>query len=108
MSVHGTVHGIFGALVFSLMPVSCFVFLRRFREVKALLATQGDELILWLLIEGADAGVKGSAHGSLSARPLTSGGWVPVYTGGQPRSTDTIQSGAGRHLTQGVARGWPS
>ena len=25
-------HGIFGAIVFSLMPVSCFVFLRRFRE----------------------------------------------------------------------------
>jgi Protein of unknown function (DUF998) len=32
MSVRGTLHGIFGALVFSLMPVSCFVFLRRFRE----------------------------------------------------------------------------
>jgi hypothetical protein len=32
MSVHGTLHGILGGIVFSLMPVSCFVFLRRFRE----------------------------------------------------------------------------
>jgi hypothetical protein len=30
-SVHGTLHGIFGAIVFLLMPISCFVFLRRFR-----------------------------------------------------------------------------
>jgi uncharacterized Tic20 family protein len=32
MSIHGKLHGIFGALVFSLAPVSCFVFYRRFRE----------------------------------------------------------------------------
>jgi hypothetical protein len=32
MSIHGTLHGILGGIVFSLMPVSCFVFLRRFRE----------------------------------------------------------------------------
>jgi hypothetical protein len=32
MSWHGTLHGIFGALVFSLSPVSVFVFWRRFRE----------------------------------------------------------------------------
>jgi hypothetical protein len=30
MSWHGTLHGLFGALVFSLSPISCFVFLRRF------------------------------------------------------------------------------
>ena len=30
-SWHGIVHGIFGALVFSLAPVTCFVFYRRFR-----------------------------------------------------------------------------
>ncbi len=29
---HGILHGIFGGIVFSLMPISCFVFLRRFRE----------------------------------------------------------------------------
>ena len=33
MSWHGKLHmNLFGALVFSLSPVSCFVFLRRFRE----------------------------------------------------------------------------
>lgn len=32
MSLHGVIHGIFGALVFSLSPVSVFVFWRRFRE----------------------------------------------------------------------------
>jgi hypothetical protein len=32
MSLHGTLHGIFGGIVFTLMPISCFVFLRRFRE----------------------------------------------------------------------------
>lgn len=32
MTFHGTIHGILGGIVFSLMPVSCFVFLRRFRE----------------------------------------------------------------------------
>ena len=32
MSLQGILHGIFGALVFSLSPVSCFVFWRRFRQ----------------------------------------------------------------------------
>lgn len=32
VTLHGTLHGIFGALVFSLMPINCLVFLRRFRE----------------------------------------------------------------------------
>jgi hypothetical membrane protein len=32
ITIHGTLHGILGGIVFSLMPVSCFVFLRRFRE----------------------------------------------------------------------------
>ena len=31
MSRHGKLHTFFGALVFSLSPISCFVFLRRFR-----------------------------------------------------------------------------
>lgn len=31
-SPHGLVHGILGALVFSLAPVTCFVFYRRFRS----------------------------------------------------------------------------
>jgi len=32
MSWHGTLHGIFGGIVFTLMPVSCFVFLRSFQS----------------------------------------------------------------------------
>jgi Protein of unknown function (DUF998) len=32
MSLHGILHGIFGAWVFSLSPISCFMFWRRFRE----------------------------------------------------------------------------
>jgi hypothetical protein len=32
MSIHGTVHGIMGGIVFPLMPVSCFAFARRFRR----------------------------------------------------------------------------
>lgn len=31
MTLHGTIHGILGAIAFLLMPISCFVFLRRFR-----------------------------------------------------------------------------
>jgi len=32
MTFHGTLHGIFGGIVFTLMPISCFVFLRRFHK----------------------------------------------------------------------------
>ena len=35
-SAHGIVHGIFGALVFTFVPISCFVFYRRFRRDPAL------------------------------------------------------------------------
>jgi hypothetical protein len=31
-TLHGTLHGIFGAIVFTLMPISCFVYFRRFRS----------------------------------------------------------------------------
>jgi hypothetical protein len=31
VTIHGTIHGIAGAIVFILMPTSCFVYLRRFR-----------------------------------------------------------------------------
>jgi hypothetical protein len=31
-SIHGMVHGILGGIVFLLMPVSCFVFVRRYRR----------------------------------------------------------------------------
>jgi len=32
VTFHGTMHGIFGAIVFMLMPTCCFVYLRRFRD----------------------------------------------------------------------------
>lgn len=32
VSVHGIIHGLFGAVVFSVAPISCFVFYRRFRS----------------------------------------------------------------------------
>jgi hypothetical protein len=31
VTLHGTIHGLAGAVVFILMPISCFVYLRRFR-----------------------------------------------------------------------------
>ncbi|HEX9086286.1 MAG TPA: DUF998 domain-containing protein [Arthrobacter sp.] len=34
-TAHGVVHGIFGALFFTLAPVSCFVFFRRFHSDRA-------------------------------------------------------------------------
>jgi len=31
VTVHGTIHGLAGGIIFILMPITCFVFLRRFR-----------------------------------------------------------------------------
>lgn len=53
MTIHGTLHGIFGAIVFSLMPISCFVFLRRFREDPAWQFLQGWTLTLGIIIAAA-------------------------------------------------------
>ena len=47
MTLTGTLHGIFGALVFSLSPVSCFVFWRRFREDPT-----WKDLETWTLVAG--------------------------------------------------------
>jgi hypothetical protein len=46
-SVHGTIHGIFGAVVFMLMPISIFVFLRRFHADPRWQFLQG-----WTLVFG--------------------------------------------------------
>jgi hypothetical protein len=35
MTVHGTLHGLFGGLVFSLMPISCFVYRRCFARTRS-------------------------------------------------------------------------
>jgi hypothetical protein len=46
-TIHGTVHGIAGAIVFILMPVTCFVFFRRFRS-----DTKWDTMKWWSFIAG--------------------------------------------------------
>src|SRR5262249_56480940 len=46
-SWHGTLHQVFGALVFSLAPVSCLVFWRRFRADPRWRSLQG-----WTLVAG--------------------------------------------------------
>ncbi len=48
LSWHGTLHLVFGAMVFSLSPVSCFVFFRRFQK-----DPKWHSLQWWTLIEGA-------------------------------------------------------
>ncbi len=49
-TVHGTLHGILGAIAFLLMPVACFVYLRRFNADPEWSAMRG-----WTLILGAVA-----------------------------------------------------
>ena len=34
MTVHGTIHGLAGGIIFLLMPITCFVYLRRFRMTR--------------------------------------------------------------------------
>lgn len=45
-TVHGTLHGILGGIVFLLMPITCFVFLRRFRADPRWHSLQGWTLVL--------------------------------------------------------------
>jgi hypothetical protein len=53
MTMHGYVHAIFGALVFSLSPVSCFVFWRRFRQDPNWVHLQGWTLAAGILTAAA-------------------------------------------------------
>jgi hypothetical protein len=48
-TLHGTVHGILGGIVFLLMPITCFVYLRRFREDPEWQSIQGWTLALGTL-----------------------------------------------------------
>jgi hypothetical protein len=50
ISIHGTLHGILGGIVFLLMPISCFVFLRRFRVAPKWHSLQGWTLGLGTII----------------------------------------------------------
>ena len=45
-TIHGTLHGIFGGIVFLLMPISCFVYLRRFLIDPNLQSLKGWTLLL--------------------------------------------------------------
>lgn|SRR5665213_49230 len=53
MSLHGTLHGIFGGIVFLLMPICCFFFLRRFREDPRWRSYQGSTIAAGTIITAA-------------------------------------------------------
>jgi hypothetical protein len=48
-SLHGTIHGLAGGIVFILMPICIFVFLRRFREDPRWQPLQGPTVILGII-----------------------------------------------------------
>jgi hypothetical protein len=49
VTIHGTIHGIAGAIVFILMPTSCFVYLRRFRMDQKWQSLQWWTLVLGII-----------------------------------------------------------
>ncbi len=53
VTVHGTIHGLAGGIIFILMPISCFVFLRRFRVDPDWQPFQGWTLVLGIVIAAA-------------------------------------------------------
>ncbi len=53
ITVHGTIHGLAGGIIFILMPISCFVFLRRFRADPNWRSLQWWTLILGIIIAAA-------------------------------------------------------
>ena len=52
-SAHGLVHSILGAIVFLLMPITCFIYYRRFRSDQAWKAMSSWTLIAGILISAA-------------------------------------------------------
>ena len=53
VTVHGTIHGLAGGIIFILMPISCFVFLRRFRVDANWRSLQWWTLALGIIITAA-------------------------------------------------------
>jgi hypothetical protein len=53
-TIHGTLHGILGAIVFVLMPITIFVFLRRFRSDPKWQFLQGWTLVLGIICAAVD------------------------------------------------------
>ena len=52
-TVHGIIHGLAGGIIFTLMPITCFVFLRRFRADPDWQLFQGWTLVLGNIIATA-------------------------------------------------------
>ncbi len=52
-TIHGTIHGLAGGIVFILMPVSCFIYLRRFRQDPVWRNFQWVTLILGIIVAAA-------------------------------------------------------
>jgi hypothetical protein len=74
MTVHGLVHQALGAVVFALMPVTCLVFLRRFRADAAWRALRAWTLAAAAIIAGAIVLLKVAQLG-LPPRPPNA--WTP-------------------------------
>jgi hypothetical protein len=53
VTVHGTIHGLAGGIIFILMPISCFIYLRRFRQDPAWRSFQWDTLLLGTVVAAA-------------------------------------------------------
>jgi hypothetical membrane protein len=53
VTVHGTIHGLAGGIVFLLMPISCFVFLRRFQADPSWRSLRWPTLVLGIIIAAA-------------------------------------------------------
>ena len=53
VTVHGTIHGLAGGIIFTLMPICCFVFLRRFRVDPNWQPLQWWTLVLGMIVAAA-------------------------------------------------------
>ena len=53
ITIHGTIHGLAGGIIFIMMPISCFVFLRRFRSDPNWRSLQGWTLALGIIVAAA-------------------------------------------------------
>ena len=52
-TIHGTIHGLAGGIIFILMPVSCFIYLRRFRQDPEWRYFQWGTLLLGVIVAAA-------------------------------------------------------
>lgn len=53
VTIHGTIHGLAGGIIFILMPISCFVFLRRFRLDPKWQVLRWPTLVLGIIVAAA-------------------------------------------------------